>query len=354
MKRLCVLALWLASAACTPDDAILDDILYRCTTTPDCGPGYGCTTGSAVVGFDFCAPAPSPCDATTCDGRCTQDGTCLRGCDLNPDGTASACPVAGTECVRYASITRGVCYPVESCDNNADCAPAVCLSELLTDGAGMHPTNLYCLPAPRAMTCPDGYVFVEFLGADGYCVPACSRDGECPPAFGCLTVARVFGLPVDPCFPGIIGTACTDDTNCLYGRCLAYNGSGAKVCTTSCSEIERTPGVDCSSLNSGDFLGDYRAWTCDRARDVCAPGWAPGFPCNEVYPCEPGLECRNVDFGSGMSADVCTTACTRDDDCGPRGACFSSICLGRLPSGRTCARTRQCREGSTCAGTTCT
>lgn len=361
MKRLCVLVLVALCSACSPDDAILDDVLYRCRTTPDCGPGYACTTGTAVVGFDFCAPAPSPCDASTCDGRCTQDGTCLRGCDLHADGTTSTCPVEGTECVRYASDTRGVCFPVKSCDQTSDCASGVCLTELLSDGMGRHPSNLYCLPTPNPaapdMECPAGYVFIAFLGDGGYCVPACSADGECPPSFGCFSVARVFNFPVDPCFPGIIGTACTDDTNCLYGECLQFNDSGAKACTTRCSDIERTPGADCSSLDSADFLRQYRTWTCNRARDVCAPAYAPGFPCNAAYPCEAGLECRPIDFGMGPR-DVCTTTCTRDTDCGDRGACFGTAptarCLGRQPVGEACVRDRQCEPTLTCPAGTCT
>ncbi len=357
MRRPCVLVLLFAlvaatCSACTPDDAVLETLLYRCRTTPECGPGYACTTGGAVVGFDFCAPAPTPCNESTCDGRCTSDGTCLRGCDLFPTGPAGSCPIEGTTCVRYSNETRGVCYPVKSCDLTSDCASGVCLTELLSDGVGGHPNDLYCLPVPSGMSCQDGFVFLDFLGPDGYCVPACSTDLECPPTFGCLTIARVFGLTADPCFPGVIGTSCTDDTNCIFGRCLAFNGSGAKVCTLRCSEVEATPGSDCSSLEASDFLSAFRSWTCDRALDVCGPTYAPGFPCNAAYPCEAGLECR--DLPGGAEANVCTTTCVTDDNCGPRGACYSGQCLGRLARGQICARDRQCRPGSTCLGLRCT
>ena len=301
----CVVAI--GAAACTASSTADKRILPASTTT-DCGPGYACTTGSVLVGYDFCAPAPDPCNETTCDGGCTADGTCLRGCDLYADGTAGPCPIEGTTCIRSSSPTRGVCYPVKSCNRSTDCpAGEMCLSQAVPDEMGDLPPNLYCVPNPSAtMTCPPGYVYVPFLVEGGLCAPACSADLECPPTFGCLTIARVFGLTADPCFPGVIGTSCTDDTNCIFGQCLAFNGSGAKVCTLRCSEVEATPGA--TARRSARAIS-YRASARGRAiaRSTCAaPRTRPASRATRPIRARPGSVSRR-----GLRAAATTRTCAR-------------------------------------------
>ena len=296
------------AAGCTVDDSVLDRALYPCEIDSDCGEGYGCAY-AGNVGTSFCTPRPTPCDETSCDGVCTAEGLCVRGCTINADGSATPCPIEGTQCIRFNLMSdQGGCYPINACSLNEQCSTdgsQFCLSSLFV-GEGMGSSSrLYCLP--QGTSCPAGYMgWPKETPDEMFCFQACGvEDLRCPPATSCF-----FGY----CFPGFYGLACNDDTNCLTGECLPGDAGG--VCSERCSSLEAL-GLTCANLVT-DFSRDFLTFVCDPAADVCLARYLEGFPCNSRFVCNEGLEC--VTFFDAGATQLCRRPCTDAAQC-PSNMC---------------------------------
>ena len=370
---LCTLALAAFFTACTIDDSPLDTRLFACTNDGSCGDGWGCKRATPYA-LDFCAERCTPGDVASCDGICTRDNLCLRGCQIYDDGTTSACPSRDYACIR-SSIERdsGVCYPVTVCALDADCPIGqACLSE------GFGTDQLYCVPSAAAAACAPGSVSAAgvFNTDAPYCFPTCEDADICPPGFGCLTQASLLGTPempvADLCIPGIYGVACDDDSNCLQGRCLD-TGAVGRICTMSCNEASRQFGaLGCGGLSRGASFDGFFEMECDAGAGggadggLCsvryAVGWPSCTPPGGAYPCvsdPPGIECLPLDL-AGVRYDICSRACTSHAECnaardGDRNFCAglaasgSGICYPRGGAGDSCFDGMSCRSGI-CAG----
>jgi hypothetical protein len=369
---LLALALVTLAAACTVDDSSLDTALFECASDGSCGAGWGCVRATPYA-VDFCAPR---CTATTCDGICTNDGLCLRGCQIYADGTTSTCPGTDFDCIRTSvESDSGVCYPVTVCASDADCSSGeACLSD------EFHIDRLYCVPsAAPGTTCAAGSVSAsDFLvGIPPYCFPTCATaDRICPPGFGCLHQTTLAADPPapPPCIPGIPGISCDDDSNCLFGSCLD-TGAPGRVCTITCNEASRRYGAaGCDGLSQGNGFDRIFRMECDPAAGggtdggLCSVRYALGWPsCTDAtgaYPCTsdpPGTSCMPVDTRDGATVDVCTRACTAAEPtvCDPRATgrnyCLTislagdGLCMPRVPLGESCYTDAGCSEG-TCVG----
>jgi hypothetical protein len=357
---------------CRVDDSYLDDGLFVCAVSADCGDGWGCVRGSPYS-VDFCAP---DCEST-CDGVCVVQGDqqqCLRSCRVRDDGTTSACEGRDFHCIRVsAEDDEGVCYPVRPCNGPADCgAGEACLSDLANAfgvSGALRTDNLYCVPAPTdPAACPARSVHTAeiFSGAAAdLCIPRCdAADTRCPPGFGCLR--QLGGTEEIFCLPGIYGIPCDDDTNCLLGTCID-TGAPGKFCTLSCAEAN-TIAFGCERLSTPiSSLGLGYHLECDETAaggndgGLCVPRYELGAVCTTpesgVFTCALGLSCIELAGTEGLKA--CTFPCTLDEQCNsgegtPLNYCnmFWGVCLPKAGEGAQCLRAEGCLSGN-CTGGRC-
>ncbi|NOY91834.1 MAG: hypothetical protein GXP55_11610 [Deltaproteobacteria bacterium] len=352
----------LGLAGCRVDRGVLDEQLFSCDVASDCGPDWGCVRASPYAS-DFCA---SDCDAQSCDGICTQQNgasLCLRSCRIQADGSTSECPSEGLSCIRTSTETDdGVCYPVDSCNTDADCPDGgMCLGSIAAAVPGVTRTdNFYCVPRPKPDgTCPLRSVPTDIGVGGELCLATCmSSDTRCPPSFGCLTQLGLFGSGSNiPCFPGFYGTPCDDDTNCLLGRCLDTGDSG-RQCSIGCDEATRLYG-GCDNLLSIGSISPSFSLECDASLatgdtpgGLCVTHYGVGFPCasgSDAFPCAEGLSCTRF---SAIAGDLylCTKRCLGDRQCNsgeaPRNYCFAGYCFPKGDAGARCTAHGQCLSHS--------
>jgi hypothetical protein len=372
-------ALWLAFlASCSVDQGALDTRRFVCEQPADCGEGWGCVRANPYA-VDFCAPR---CDASNCDGICirqrrfeSERELCLRGCRIREDGSTSECPGDEFSCVRVSlESDDGVCYPVEGCSAATDCLDGqTCLSELAAPVADSYRTdNLYCVPEPTGTNeCPPRSIPVDLGEGEELCLATCEPpDTRCPPGSGCLVPLALASGDVDvPCFPGLYGVPCDDDSNCLLGRCLDVGDAG-RQCTVSCDEAARVAG-GCGKLFGVGILGPTFSLECDRTAGggedggLCVTRYGTGFPCtspeSDAYRCAGELDCRPFASASG-EVRVCTTDCRSDRQCNPlgqpevnfclRGGVMDGVCLPKRSADAPCFSDPMCLSG-TCEGGRC-
>jgi hypothetical protein len=364
----------LAATGCRVKDGFLQTDLFPCEGPSDCGEGWGCVRASPYA-TDFCAER---CDSTTCDGVCTRQEDsmgnplelCLRGCRINEDGTTSECDGEGFSCIR-ASAERddGVCYPVNSCNTDTDCpAGTACLSSLAVGVPGDPGVdNYYCVPRPAAGMCPSRSIPID-LGVRGgeLCLATCEpTDTRCPPGFGCLEQASLGGPDsFVPCFPGVYGTPCEDDTNCVFGSCQEVGAAG-RQCTLTCDEAILLAG-GCPGLLSLELFSGLFELECDPSLQggegggLCVTRYDIGFPCttpeSELFVCREGLECRSFNVPMMAPVKLCSRNCATDMDCNRPGERPDNFCLVGVPLGGSsclpkgddgsgCSDGNQCRSG---------
>lgn len=358
-------------AGCTverPRDLL--ERLWTCESDADCLDGWGCADRS-VLGEDFCRPACDPADPRSCDGYCTATGECLARCELLGDG-ASACP-DGHACVRTNLLSsRGVCFPTETCSRSDECPQGSrCFNDVfglpaILPGIEYASDQLYCVAVPdETDRCPSGYLVASGQGGLT-CLPRCDSEGSrCPPALTCLReVGYLFAQPgASACYPGYWTLPCTDDAQCVVGRCLPI-GEGRRACTYGCGEADRvfgSPGGGCAALEeAGRGLRlDALEVRCEEAEgaDVCVPLGGHGAPCNDEMRCAAGLDCRAFLSGTSL-VRFCSRDCVEDRECGLTAYCArlageSGSCAPRSFEGGPCARAEQCRVGLICREETC-
>lgn len=360
---------------------VIDEGFWACSTAEDCGPDQGCAEGN-VYSRDFCRPACDPNDPATCDGVCTVTGACLERCTIGADGSPVGCASEDFTCVRIDAIRdEGVCFPVEGCSRTADCAsdgevPQVCLNEALglpamTVGADLSFDNLYCSARPDGEgRCPAGYLSFRFANPDGsttaVCYPQCEVDVDgpfCPPSTTCFRgFGELLGIGETPCFPGIYGLPCKDDTQCLFGRCMQV-GPAQKACTETCEWADENMG-GCESLaRFAEGTGAAVRIACEDVNGTatCVPRYDLFSLCDQQLDCvgEDSI-CTFLSLG-GLDAHLCLRACLTAEDCadGTGGTtadyrCVAAtpgeagLCVRRRPNGARCGDDRDCREGACC------
>lgn len=363
ISLLAVLAVGCAVSRPDPNGSI-----FRCATDADCLDGFSCVDRTPIGEPGYCVPACDPLAPETCpDGVCTEDGSCLDRCIVETDGTiVEGCP-PGLTCVRTDVLRdEGVCSAIDGCSVGSDCIaepggpPRACVGDALgipasIPGVDIASNALFCVDAPQGPLgdrCPEGSVLLN--AATPICLPTCSGEGErCPPATTCFTgFGWFFGAPgADPCFAGTWGSPCTDDTECLFGRCLDVGG-GRHACTERCDDVPIAPGTDgCAALGGQTFLGSFDS-RCEAiaGENVCVLRGEVGAPCGAHMPCIDALQCFLV---RGESTGICTRGCMVDNDCWPvsipeerrmNAYCEETLsaCLPRRQLRASCERDGQC------------
>lgn len=297
----------------------------------DCPVGFLCKDVGAAAGKQ-CVPANDPMTCHAGRGLC------------DPCRADEECGGAGDRCVR--NVASGEQFCGKACKVAADCPSGFNCLDL--SGVGRGP--LQCVP--NAQTCA------------GYCEsdePATVRR-QCGLGASCDTRTR----RCEPATDGRLCAACNDDdgcnsadgsTRCIVNNCPDCPFRGQKFCATSCAgagggrDDSKCPvGFFCAGLGAG---GDSAPWHCVPTSGSCKAGaGALGDDCTGLG----GAQCASgICLGFG-SQDLCSLACSNDNDCGDgRYKCCALSADGKLydcsasPSGRGVCSPRGGGFGADCS-----
>ncbi|MGF1467834.1 MAG: hypothetical protein ACFCGT_17075 [Sandaracinaceae bacterium] len=363
----------LVLGGCLVERPPLDEGLFPCREPADCVEGFVCAEGN-VLSVDFCRPA-APCAA---DEVPTADGACLATCAIRDDGTDTGCD-EGFACVRIDAFRDvGVCFPAERCTQSTDCASEgeVCLTDrfdlnAVATGIGLQFDRLYCTAIPVAGRCPEGYLAMGGGGDASQCFAPCRVEQNdrllCPPAQACLSEIRDGDTSF--CLPGVWGSPCVDDTDCLLGRCRPIAEDGPRACTETVAGLEDLGQLDaCADLAvaQGAQVGlGVRVVLRPElvgGEATCVPRYDLSSRCDGVFDCVGGAVCQPLSEGG---VPICLAACATAQDCarvtGEPAAAYlclrgsgggPGVCFRPRPNGAACVTSVECASGR-CGGGLC-
>jgi V8-like Glu-specific endopeptidase len=285
--------------ACATDDECIgntcrDTIAGRvCTQSCDarrpgigCGDGLYCTPAAAGSCEGLCVPRAAGAEASLpVDAECTRDEDCESlFCNDPGDGVrrcVTACQrdsgmcFAGEVCVAHdggcggcvpEAIVSGLAHGLgEPCDSDGDCASDSCF-----DDEGSE----YCTRSCDDTTlCPDGYhcrggscargtlgeigeacvgnedcsanTFCAARAGTSWCTSLCDEAAPCPGSFDCVPAGDGVHMVCAP-RTGLVGAACTVESDCVSGVC------SAGTCTRECGiDAPCGPGFECRRTLDG-------------------------------------------------------------------------------------------------------
>jgi len=337
-------AFWNAIFSCTKDS---DCGTTRANRPMICYPGIDLQDGSGFCA-EACDPAAGPADpAREVCAPSGQSGALLKKCQpvasgLHPEDPTLGCP-AELRCFRTNLLSdSGLCVKADVCSPEVPCpgsADVVCSGAVIDGlipksaaslGIRFQTDNFQCV-MNRCQTgttdCGEGACFGASyhlgLPLDDLCVPRCDSGLHCPPNFSCGRSAAAPSAPAI-CIPGLPGTRCVQDQDCLIGKCVDV-GLESNVCSLlTCSSNK-----DCAVLSS----------TVDRF--VCAKRPDPAGPVGGAQAAGAAGAGGGVGGASGAGSTV-----PKSGWCVALGAFHGANCC---QAGLTCSDgTPSCPEGFTC------
>ncbi len=167
----------------------------------------------------------------------------------------------------------------------------------------------------------------------------------------------------------LIGSACSEKTECASGFCLQENRYGAPTgfpggtCTAACDDSACVDGAKCVALAAGKLCmaactgGCRGGWVCQAAIGACVPDCRGGPPCPTGQTCGTDGVCGDGTLvaGSPTGAEL-GAACDGDN------ACTSGFCIEAFDASNggaatgwidglctaQCSATAACAASSTC------
>jgi hypothetical protein len=337
--------------------------------------------GACSSSSDNSSPAPSAgsgggaagstgLPAQTAGKACSVDADCGHGsCDHQLPDTNIINALLGTT---MSNAPGGYC--TTGCFSSTECGAGGTCIGATTNANGANGTRGLCYAACGAPTdCRDGYRCTDSLGTP-ITTATTTPVGTCQVAPATVKLA-----------PGVVGNACTADTDCGGGTCT-MTGVGATFpdgyCTGSCladSDCGST-GV-CAGIIGGGAGTCYRK--CDADTDCARDGYRcrapvtfgmaadPNAPKQCVAGAKPladgivgsaclaegdcggaAMSCRTTTSpvrGTAFPGGYCTQACADDSDCGAGGVCtggFAGVATGTCY--KSCTTSSECRTDYTC------
>jgi len=269
----------------------------------------------------------------------------------------------------------------KTCTSDTECAPGNCAT--MVEGLDGVPTAAlggYCMGACTTNgDCGSGGTCVPGLMGAGLCYDACAMDTDCREGYLCgpLTSTCRPKPPTDQLTDNVAGIACAGDPECGDGVCLTELLSGAPFpggyCSGACLEDAHCGGGGVCLRLGGAAGRCYDTCAADpdctregyRCREIgemifgCLPAVDP-LPDNTAgLACATDAECAGVmgacatvlpASGGGEVAapgGYCTTnTCEIDADCGAAGLCVFTRDGTRCM--KPCTAPADCREGYIC------
>lgn len=346
----------LASVACNAREDAFYAKIYSCDSnahgdscgTNRDGDAMTCFAASQLGGDDFCAETCEP--ATKSDDphfTCLAAGARLRVC--HPHGGAAdaawACP-PGLECYRTDLLSdEGICVQMHVCTDDSDCGEKrpVCAARLVRERNPSLPIasdNLQCVQsmcgAGKAM-CPPGEQclagYYDGVSMSDICVPNCDGNLRCPPNFACAVSPSSSGSP-SLCLPGVPGSRCYQDQDCLAGSCVD-TGAGFNMCVLplSCRSNQ-----DCAALSTASATFLCAEGVPGAGKRCVLRETFTGTNCIDETDCPAGFICTSVNpLGGEQSHGECRLPCGTDGSCPARGGiphvCTAGGLGGCVPTG---------------------
>jgi hypothetical protein len=316
----------------------------ECTADTDCGKGGSCKKTQGIgglsdvlglLGLDLSLAAPGGYCSIACssNANCGEGGVCLgaigalamgecrKGCAAStdcrggyecakPNTTADGGVVGGALNMLPAQCQALPATPQlnpnqagAACDTRADAGVAL----MQACGTGTCLAGSCTATCVNDSTCGAGAVCVPngFYGTSGNCSESCAVDMDCNQytatgTIGCVDLngRKLCGQKAYPLDPGVLGTACDNDSKCGRGGDCAENlGASAApggYCTRSCQDDSVCTGGACVA----GFLGAGRCY------DTCATS----VECRTGYTCQDRLSTTD-----DVTIKVCAPASTADD-----------------------------------------
>ncbi|MCD6498551.1 MAG: hypothetical protein J7M25_09670 [Deltaproteobacteria bacterium] len=311
-----------------------------------------------------------------------QDGSLHHSdADVNGDGAQGDAARTDATVSRDAGPTSGI-Y-TDPCSGPNDCLSGQCMDDLRSSRDFCSRTctsdrdcilTHQCLQDATLLLCQSSDVGKHCSGQsdchqaclensvthESQCSTVCASAADCPAGYACT---RVNGQK----YCVNISRACTQDTDCITGVCLApYTSPPANACSAMCDTSADCP-VDsfcetvagstvCTPATYGvGGLGDSCTNNCQSG--LCLDGMCTvkcGVTRTVGQYCPPGYGC-NVSSGQAGNVLVCTPAgqITFGQTCTSSVQCVSTACM--LMSNQSSECTRFCNDGSDCpSGYQCT
>lgn len=308
-----------------------------CDDASDCNvTGYTCrtspvaTTGGGTVDRQVCAPADPP--------ACTSNDGCQTGlvCAVVPNTAGTALEAA---CIPGAGrVSTGV-----PCSSDDQCASRVCINNTC---AAPCTTGNQCA---ASQTCVSSTVSRGGLsGTFDLCETP--PEQQCTSSGSCADGVRVCGdlrnnngqIEAFCRFPSTdpaakqLGDACTTNSECREGVCLATSGECSVACAQD-ADCSAAAGQICADLVGSSTFG------------LCTTG------CTDDASCGAGRVCTiRSDSRQNQLDQICLTADTSKAAlgaaCSSANDCISGVCLSTLlyDGSTSCTSDAQCTGGRVC------
>jgi hypothetical protein len=351
----------------------------RCCESACDGVCEACSEGGrcqlAPADDDRCAVITCEVGATTCatyaesqaTNRCQSPGVCKTACD----------PVTvaiDTLCAEVAPGINGVCNEAgncvdprsafgAACQSDIDCAEGtcidgVCCSEACNGACESCDATGACVADASGSSCGEG---LACFGRGACLSPngaVCQTAAECGSGNCEAAVGGGSACCAAPCANGLLcngdgacispesdlGTACTDDTQCIGGRC--FDGV---CCDSEC-------GGPCEACNAAGQEGRCSAAPTGSADPLCQTGrqCAGRGQCLLALgaACTLNGDCRSGECGAalqGANEICCEAVCVNGQRCGANGSCVDAP----RADGNTCTANTDCLSNSCVNGRCC-
>lgn len=314
-------------------------------------------------------PAPQVFTSEFAGDTCAEDKDCGNG----------RCATRFTDALFGGSQQAPGGYCTFSCKLDADCGEAACIGANngafgLGGNTGASSSGQCLLRCRSSAECRDGYRCFNAVGQalEGEGVDASAASGTCQIA-----------PETDSVDDGVTGNACTQDSDCGGGRCMASDLLMTTYpdgyCTGSClANGDCGAGGVCATAFGGMAGTCYRG--CEQDADCARDGYrcrGAAFPQGGSMRCLPGADplpdgvvgtacAQDADCGGSLGAscrltlpstngDVsapagyCSVSCVDDLDCGAGGSCIGSF--GGITMGtcyKVCTDEAECRDAYAC------
>lgn len=342
------------SSACTADD--------QCCSGYHCRAGH-CQLGTCGVAYHECATSADCCSTTTPRFRCDESHTCA--CGVPGDSCTDE-----ADCCNQYECRAGTCHQPAGtladravCLDGTDCASGSCQRSDPLVAFGQCCTRALDACTAGTFCCnPTGALVNACRAVSGTCDACRTIGAACVLATDCCKGRCENTACCEP-----LAEACAAGTECCSGRCgtLDKDGTGPKCCEglggacggyglgDCCEGLYCDPfgNHKCQARPGGACTVDTDCYKGSCVASSCVGSL--GAPCGTGMPCGDGLACGDTGTCQVPPGGSCTGAgwCLNSDYYDTTITCIdSTCCLQPTVSSGLCASTGGADGGECCSG----